>query len=175
MRLSYLYNGNSYTDETYFDAKLPSGEGTRNCLLWVFWRNELSITGLHCIRSNFTLHIYISVMNTAIVCEVTAYNSISEKCLLLLITEVSNILKQPWMASHKGHGILNHQQLDCLFSGLFRLTAKKTSKLYLNGPNEENHPWQVGSPPYVIWCKTKILATNFGTICAWITKIGRHC
>ena len=35
--------------------------------------------------------------------------------------------------SHKGHGVLNYQQLDRLFSNLFRLAWHKTSKLRITG------------------------------------------
>ena len=41
----------------------------------------------------------------------------------------------PLQLSYKEHhAVSNHQQLNCLFSRLFMLTPKKTSKLHITGP-----------------------------------------
>ena len=37
------------------------------------------------------------------------------------------------MASHNRRGISHYRQLDCLLSALFRITTKKTTKLYITG------------------------------------------
>ena len=41
---------------------------------------------------------------------------------------------------NEGHGTSNHQHLDCLLTRLFRRTSKRTSKLRVTGPPEENPP-----------------------------------
>ena len=42
--------------------------------------------------------------------------------------------------SHEHHGILNHQQLNCLLNGLFMLSTKKTSQLCILAFCEGNPP-----------------------------------
>ena len=49
-----------------------------------------------------------------------------------LTTDLSNNVIT--VMSNKHHGVSNHQQLNCLFNSLFRLTAKEISKLWITGP-----------------------------------------
>ena len=61
------------------------------------------------------------------------------------------------MTSHGRHGVLNHEQLDCLFSSLFRLTATETYNLRGGGGGGGIHRWPLDSG--------KKLATR--SVCMW--------
>ena len=69
------------------------------------------------------------------------------------------------MISYELHGISNHQQLNCLFNSLFRLTTKKISKGYQQ--DKLTLPWSPAHQCELTHCG---LVTPHGDI-----DLGQHC
>ena len=77
--------------------------------------------------------------------EISTIRNIFHSGLMEYLTTTQQTQSLQWR--HNGHpGVWNHRRLDCLFSRLFRLTSKKTSKPMQPALCEGNPPVAGGFP-----------------------------
>ena len=83
-----------------------------------------------------------------------AHRSTLRKDISMIRTSLMNWMSDQWsyfkiitVMSHEHHGISNYQKLICLLNSLFRLTTKKTIKLWIAGPlwGKSTTKWQIST------------------------------
>ena len=67
------------------------------------------------------------------------------------------------VTSFKHNGVSNHQERDCLFKSLSRISMKKTQNLYITGVFDVRsiHRWSVGSPQRAIIKHFRVIASSW--------------
>ena len=83
------------------------------------------------------------------------------------------------MISHEHHGVSKHQQLNCLFNGLLKLTTKKIPKIHITGcfvgestiSVDFTQKWSAIQNVSMPWCQINYTYSNGDIECPSLIQI----